>query len=251
VSLGKFFVLISVFFLTSIISVVTGSTSLITVPVMIAAGIEPHVAVATNMMALIFMSLGGSLPFARKGVLKRSLLPASIVLTLVGSALGALLLLRIPVRVLQLTIAIAMIAVALLSLIRGDRGTSEKTVSNSRRVVGYVATFILAVYGGLFSGGYVTMLTAVFVFFFGLTFLQSVATTKVINLFSSLVATVIFTLHGVIDYKLGAVLGVTMFLGAMIGGHVTMRLNPIWLRRVFLLAVLGLAAKMVFAFLGK
>jgi uncharacterized membrane protein YfcA len=47
------------------------------------------------------------------------------------------------------------------------------------------------------------MLTAVFVFFFGLTFLQSVATTKIINLFSSLVATVIFALHGVVDYKLG------------------------------------------------
>ena len=78
---------------------------------------------------------------------------------------------------------IAMIAVAVFSLIRGDIGTSENGVSKSRRVVGCVATFILAVYGGLFSGGYVTMLTAVFVFFFGLTFLQSVATTKVISLF--------------------------------------------------------------------
>jgi uncharacterized membrane protein YfcA len=37
-----------VFFFTSVISVVTGSTSLITVPVMIALGIEAHVAVATN-----------------------------------------------------------------------------------------------------------------------------------------------------------------------------------------------------------
>jgi uncharacterized protein len=197
---------------------------------------------------LIFMSVGGSLPFARKGVIERRLLPLSVVLTLVGSAIGALLLLRVPVRALQLTIAVAMIAVAVFSLIRGDSGTSENPVSNSRRVVGYVATFILAVYGGLFSGGYVTMLTAVFVFFFGLTFLQSVATTKVINLFSSLVATVIFALHGVVDYKLGAVLGVTMFLGAIIGGHVSMRLPAVWLRRIFILAVIGLAAKMLFAF---
>jgi uncharacterized membrane protein YfcA len=48
--------------------VVTGSTSLITGPVLIAFGIEPHVAVATNMLALVFMSAGGSLPFAQKGV---------------------------------------------------------------------------------------------------------------------------------------------------------------------------------------
>jgi hypothetical protein len=193
------------------------------------------------------MSAGGSLPFARKGVIERRLLPVSIVLTLVGSAIGALLLLRIPVRALQLTIAIAMLAVAVFSLIRRDSGQSEHTVSNSRRALGYIATFILAVYGGFFSGGYVTMLTAVFVFLFGLTFLQSVATTKVINIFSSAVATVIFASQGVVDYKLGIILGVTMSLGALIGGFATTRISGVLLRRIFLVAVLGLAAKMLFA----
>jgi hypothetical protein len=78
-------VLIAVFFLTSILSVVTGSTSLITVPVMIALGIEAHVAVATNMLALILMSAGGSLPFLGRGVLRRNRLLPSIVLTLLGN----------------------------------------------------------------------------------------------------------------------------------------------------------------------
>ena len=245
-AVGNLLILIAIFFLTSLISVVTGSTSLITVPVMIAFGIEAHVAVATNMMALIFMSLGGSLPFAQKGVIERRLLPVSIVLTLIGSTIGALLLLRVPVRALQLTIAVAMIAVAAFSLIRRDSGRTEHSVSNSRQAVGYVATFALAVYGGFFSGGYVTMLTAVFVLLFGLTFLQAVATTKVVNVFSSAVATVVFAWHGVVDYKLGIVLGVTMFLGAVIGGNITMRLPAVWLRRIFLLAVIGLAGRMLF-----
>jgi uncharacterized membrane protein YfcA len=246
VAVGKLLILVAVFFLTSVISVVTGSTSLITVPVMISVGVEPHVAVATNMMALVFMSAGGSLPFARKGVIERRVLPVSIGLTVVGSAIGALLLLRIPTGALQLTIAVAMIAVAVFSLVKRDSGTSEHTVSNGRQTVGYIATFILAVYGGFFSGGYVTMLTAAFVLLFGLTFLQAVATTKVINVFSSLVATAIFAWHGVVDYKLGAILGVTMFLGALVGGHVAMRLSAVWLRRIFLVAVIALAAKMLF-----
>jgi hypothetical protein len=132
-----------------------------------------------------------------EGLLKRSLLPVSIVLTLVGSALGELLLLRIPLRLLQLTIAIAMIAVAIFSLAKEDSGTSAHSVSSSRRAVGYVATFLLAVYGGFFSGGYITMLTTVFVLLFGLTLLQSVATTKAVNVFSSAIATLIFAWHGV------------------------------------------------------
>jgi uncharacterized membrane protein YfcA len=148
VTTSKLLVLISIFLLTSIVSVVTGSTSLITVPVLIEFGIDPHVAVATNMMALMFMSLGGSLPFARKGVLKRRLLPACILLTLIGSAIGALLLLRVPVRALQLTIAIAMIVVAVFSLVRSESGTVEHSVSNASRAVGYVVTFLLSIYGG-------------------------------------------------------------------------------------------------------
>src|ERR1700688_4915204 len=98
---NKLLSLVVIFSFTSLISVVTGSTSLITVPVMIEFGIDPHVAVATNMMALVFMSFGGSLAFAGKGVIARQLLPVSIVLTVGGSAIGALLLLHVPLRALQ------------------------------------------------------------------------------------------------------------------------------------------------------
>ena len=248
-SLTKLFILAAVSFLTSLVSVITGSTSLVTVPVMIEFGIDPHVAVATNMMALIFMSLGGSLPFAQKGVLSLRFLPLALVLTVVGSALGALLLLRVPVRTLQLVIAVAMIVVALFSFLRKDSGVSAHSVSNFRRAAGYSSTFVLAVYGGFFSGGYVTMLTAVFVVLFGLTLLQSVATTKIVNICSSTIATLIFAWRGVVDYRLGVILGATMFLGAIIGAHATMRISSTWLRRIFLLAVAGLAAKMLFGFL--
>jgi hypothetical protein len=97
---AKLSTLIAVLFFTSVISVVTSSTSLITVPVMIALGIEAHVAVATNMLALTFMSVGSSLPFMGKGVLSRSRLLPSIFLTIVGSGLGALLLLKVPLKAL-------------------------------------------------------------------------------------------------------------------------------------------------------
>jgi uncharacterized protein len=246
---SKLILLIIVFFLTAFISVVTGSTSLITVPTMIAFGFEPHVAVATNMLALIFLSVGGSLSFKGKGVIERRILPVSIALTVIGSGLGALLLLRIPTRALQLTIAAAMIVIAVFSLFRNDDHAAQHPVSDMSQAAGYGLTFALAVYGGLFSGGYVTMLTAVFVFLLGLSFLQAMATTKVINIFSSLVATAIFAWRGVVDYKLGVVLGLTMFAGAAAGGHVAMRLPSVWLRRVFILSVFALAAKMVFEML--
>lgn len=244
----KLITLAVVFFVTSLVSVVTGSTSLITVPILIAFGIEPHAAVATNMMALILMSAGGALPFAQKGIIDRGILPLSIALTVLGSGVGAFLLLNIRTKPLQLTIAIAMIAVAVFSFFRQDSGKSHQSASSVSQAGGYLLTFALAVYGGFFSGGYVTMLTAAFVLLFGMTFLQAVATTKVINIFSSLVATLIFARRGIVDYQLGVTLGVMMFLGAVVGGHVAMRLPGVALRWVFLVAVMALALKMLLDF---
>lgn len=242
----ELFALIAIFFFTSIISVVTGSTSLITVPVMLQFAIEPRSAVATNMFALIFMSLGGSLSFRNRNVIDRHRAPFLIVLTLTSSVIGALLLLVIPSQTIPLIIAVLMIAVVFFSMIKPGAGVGsqgEHQISPGMEIAGYGVTFILGIYGGFFSGGYVTLLTAAFVMLFGMTFVQAVSTTKLINIFSSLVATLIFMWRGLVDYKLGILLGITMFAGALIGGRVTLKLSNLWIRRVFITAVIALAFK--------
>jgi uncharacterized membrane protein YfcA len=250
VPLGKWIALIAVFFLASVVSVVTGSTSLITVPVMISFGIEAHEAIASNMLALTFMSVGGALPFARQRIIARDRLPALIALTLLGSAIGAAVMLRVPVMALQIIIACAMVAVALFSILNPQSGMEPQTRGSGTAIgAGYLLSFLLAIYGGFFSGGYVTMLTAVFVVFLGMSFLQAIATTKVINVFSSAIATAIFAARGVVDWKLGVILGIAMFAGALLGARITLLLSATWLRRIFVMAVLALAAKMLISVL--
>ena len=237
--------LVTVFLLTSIISVVTGSTSLITVPVMFQLGIDTRVAVATNMFALTFMSVGGALPFLRTKTIDRRRLAPLVGLTLVGSVIGAELVLVTSAHLLSLIIAIAMIAIVVFSLTKRDAGLAQTRAAPSRFAAGagYAGTFALGIYGGFFSGGYVTLLTAVYIALFNMTFLEAVAITKVINIFSSAVATLIFMGRGLVDYRLGLVLGAVMFIGATIGARVALRMQNVWLRRIFLAAVIALALK--------
>lgn len=239
--------LIVIFFVTSIVSVVTGSTSLITVPIMLQFGIEPRSAIATNMLALTLMSLGGSFSFRGRNVIDQRRMPLLIILTMAGSTLGALLLLVIPSKTMPAIISILMIGVVFFSLVRRDAGVSPAGCQKSPVLepIGYAVTFVLGIYGGFFSGGYVTILTAAFVALFGLTYLQAVATTKAVNVFSSLVATVIFIYRGLVDYRLGIVLGIVMFVGGIIGGRVALKLSNLWLRRIFLAVVVALALKIL------
>ncbi|MGF1517554.1 MAG: sulfite exporter TauE/SafE family protein [Nodosilinea sp.] len=247
--------LIGVFFFTSAVSMVTGSTSLITVPVLLQVGVEPQVAIATNMAALTLMSVGATFSFVGQGKLDTRRAPWLIGLTLVGSALGALLLKRLPEAALSPFIAASMLVVVGVSLLLGDwrkarlrqRGLQPLTQALSPRwiVVGYLATFVLAIYGGLFSGGYVTLLTATFVGCFGHTFVAAIATSKLVNIFSSLIATLVFITLGLVNFGLGLLLGLAMFLGAFLGGRVVLRLPNRWLRRIYIITVVALALNLL------
>jgi uncharacterized membrane protein YfcA len=242
-------VIVVLFFITTVVGVVTGSNSLITVPVMFQFGIEPKVAVATNMFGLTFMAIGATIPFIRQGKIEIRKISPLVALTVIGSAIGALLVGLITDHGIKLIVSIAMIAVAVFTLVRRNKGIEKvSAVSSGALVVTYILTFLLGIYGGLYSGGYVTILTAVCVAFFGMTFSEAVASTKFINIFSSSVATIVFAWQNLIDYKLGIILAVTMFAGAYIGAHYVTRLNDLWLKRIFLTTVFLLALKTIYDF---
>ena len=253
------------FFATSLVGVVTGSNSLITVPLMFQAGIDEKVAIATNMFGLTFMAVGGTIPFVRQGTIRFAQLSPLVIVTIIGSAIGAALVGLITNEAIKVIVIVAMITIVLFTLLRRDRApvVGETTIEprttpslsesdlNSGRPAGYavlIAAFLLAIYGGLYSGGYVTVLTAALVALAGMSFAESIAATKFINVFSSGIATLVFMWQGLVDYKLGVILAVAMFLGAFIGAHYAVKMNEIWLRRIFLATVLLLAIKTVFDF---
>lgn len=244
-SLSTLIVLIVLFFVTSVVGVVTGSNSLITVPVMFQFGIDEKVAVATNMFGLTFMAVGGTIPFVRQKRIDYYRVRPLVLLTIAGSALGAALVGAITDQSLRLIVSVAMIAVAVFTLLSRKPADEAAEVEPKRAIV-YFLTFILAIYGGLYSGGYITVLTAMLAAFYAMPFGEAVGATKLINVFSSLIATLVFIRQDLVDFKLGAILAVTMFAGAYIGAHYAARMNESWLRRIFLTTVLLLAAKILY-----
>jgi uncharacterized membrane protein YfcA len=138
--------------------------------------------------------------------------------SLAGSLSGAFLLLLIPQRSIPLIVSGAMIGVAIFSIVYRKSGAQEfsAATSPSAEMAGYALTILLGIYGGFFSGGYVTILTAVYVALFRLPFVEAVATNKIINVFSSGAATIVFVWRHLVDFRLGIVLAITMFAGALV-----------------------------------
>ena len=118
-------ILIVVFFVATAIGVVTGSNSLVTVPLMFELGIDPKEAIATNMFGLTFMALGATVPFYKEGLIDAKKLGPLTILTVFGSIGGALLVGYVSSAWIPTIVSIAMIAVAFFMIIRPGFGTKS------------------------------------------------------------------------------------------------------------------------------
>ncbi len=235
--------------ITSIFSVSVGGTSLITVPVLISLGMSPKTAVATNMFALIFLSLSGAAGLTKASQKKQFKLFAFLsILTIGGSFLGANIILTIDQDILRKVIAAVIFAMACLLLFKKDLGNQvmKERIPDLRVVIGSILIFILGIYGGFFSGGYVTLLSFVLLLIFKLNFLQVAFATKILNVFSSATAFVFFCAHGLVDFSLGIPMACAMSLGAFTGAKLAIRKGNLWIRNLFFLVVVGLALKLLF-----
>ena len=196
------------------------------------------------MFALIFLSLSGALGF-RKEIRRTDYKRIALfsILTISGSLIGASFILAIEKDILKKVIAILIILIAGSFFLKKDLGILDKKekISKLKYFGGTGLVFILGIYGGFFSGGYITFLSYVLILIFGLNFLQAAFVTKILNIFSSLVACAIFYFHDLIDFSIGIPLALSMALGAFLGTKLALAKGNLWIRNLFIVVVMMLA----------
>jgi uncharacterized membrane protein YfcA len=241
-------IVVAVGFVVSILSVSVGGTGLIMVPLMIALGLDPRVAVATNKFAILFLSITGSATFLRCVRLPgRRVVAAHVVPVVAGSAAGAAVVASTPHIALKLIIGITTIVVASILFLKRDAGIEQRSrpIRSSAAAVSLAAALPLSVYGGFFTGGYATLLTYLFVFVLGLSFLQAVAASRFLSIFSAAAASLVLGTHGLIDFSLGVPLAAAFAIGGRLGARIAVKKGSRWLNIVFTIAAMVLALRLL------
>lgn len=236
-------------FIVSIFSVTVGGTSLITVPLLISFGMISKNAVATNMFALVFLSVSGAVGFRKEmGEIPYKMLALFYILTIFGSMIGANLVVVINRHVLKKVIAMMIIIIGGSLFLAKELGIRERKekILKMKFAAAALSILILGIYGGFFSGGYVTLLSYVLILALGLNFLQAAYITKIFNVFSSLAACAFFYYHGLIDFHAGIPLALSMSLGAFLGAKLAIRKGNLWIRNIFIITVILLAVRLLF-----
>jgi uncharacterized protein len=222
--------------LAGFVDSIAGGGGLITVPALLAFGLPPHQALATNKLQSSFGSATSTLSYASGGLIDFKKTGIAVLYTFIGAALGTLCIQLINTDFLKYLIPVLLVAIFSYVLLKPNWGKSASKAKLSNNVFFLIAGLTLGFYDGFFGPGTGSFWAASIVVFLGLDLKRATATTKLMNFTSNIVSFAFFAYAGLVNYSLGIVMGCGQVLGAFLGSKLVMRKGT-RLVRIFLLCV--------------
>lgn len=206
--------------LAGTIDAIAGGGGLVTLPALLAAGILPSVAVATNKVGAVGGSFSAALHFVRKGHINLRDVVPHILCVFVGAVLGAVAVTFISAHILMLMIPFMLIGFALFFLFSPNIGVKEAHARLSAPLFIGLICPLLGFYDGFCGPGTGTLIVMACVMLQGLNMLKATAMAKVLNATSNIASLLFFILHGHIFWEIGGV----MLVGQIVGGNMGARI---------------------------
>lgn len=236
------------------IDAIAGGGGLLTVPALLAAGLPPHLALGTNKGQSVFGSFAALARFARAGLVEPGRARVGFPLGLLGSLLGAALVLAVPAATLRPVVLVLLAAAALFIGLRRGKPEARAAGGAPRRHRGSVAAGLVALvigaYDGFFGPGTGTFLIVASVALLGDGLTEASAAAKVVNFASNLAALGLFAWRGVVLWQVALPMAAAQLVGGWVGAHLAVRRGDALVRRVAVAVALALAAKLAWDLRG-
>ncbi|MBE3667724.1 permease [Vibrio navarrensis] len=227
-----------------VLNSIAGGGSFITFPALMAVGVPPVIANATNTFASCAGYLSGAWGFRHELSRHRDVLPRTIIVSLMGGVLGAVLLLTTEENDFLTAIPWLLLFATLLFIFgpninrRLAQGSHAKKSSLTRQILPAAFLLLVSAYGGFFNAG----LGIVALGYLSLCGYHDIHLMNGLKLLISscvsLVAVAIFIWHGSIDW----LNGIAVLVGSLAGGYISAMASKyiarIWIQRFVALSSL-------------
>ena len=226
------------------INTVVGSGTLITFPVLLAFGYAPVTANVSNTIGLVPGSVSGAIGYRRELAGQRARVVRFGVVSILGGATGAVLLLVLPASAFKAVVPV-FIAIALVLTVgqpRITRWLAKREIDLGRRgrPLTPLAIYASGVYGGYFGAAQGILLLAIL----GVALTQDMQRTNALkNVLAGLVnavAGVYFMIAAHVAWTPAAIIAAASIVGAQVGARYGRRLSPGALRAT--IVIVGVAA---------
>ncbi len=227
------------------IDAIAGGGGMITVPALLAVGVPPAQALATNKLQGSFGSFSASLYFVRNGFVSLKEMRNAIVFTFIGSAIGALLVQRIDAGVLTSLIPALLVCISLYFLFAPQTGKGGGTPKLSENVFAFTVGTSIGFYDGFFGPGAGSLFTVCFVAIAQFGLVEATARTKILNFTSNFAALLFFIMAGLPIWEIGLLMAVGGFIGARMGAKVVISKGQKLIRPMVVIISMVMAIKLL------
>lgn len=236
-------------FLAGFIDAIAGGGGLISLPAYWSAGLPPHLALGTNKFSSCFGTVFSTAHYFKAKMIDIPVAVASAALALLGSWLGASTALLVSSRFLNYLLIVLIPLVAVFSMLNRKLGNVNQAHLKPlwfRLLLGSLAGLGIGFYDGFFGPGTGTFLILIYASLLHYDFIVANGNTKVVNLASNIAALVTFAVNGYVLIPLavpGAVCGI---MGNILGAKLVILKGNKLIRKVFILALLLLLARIAY-----
>ncbi|MDA9556391.1 TSUP family transporter [Vibrio sp.] len=240
--------LLMLFFVAGIagfIDAMAGGGGLITLPALLATGMSPTQALATNKLQGSFGSFSATLYFVRKGIVSLKDMRFAILCTFIGAGIGAELVQFIEVTVLTSLIPLFLIAISLYFLLAPQTKEVQGPAKLSESAFALCVGGGVGFYDGFFGPGTGSIFTVCFVALMHFQLIEATARTKVLNFTSNIASLLFFIFAGLPVWELGLVMAVGGFIGARMGAKVVITKGQKWIRPLVIMMSMLMAIKLL------
>ncbi|WP_104637384.1 TSUP family transporter [Helicobacter felis] len=230
-------IVVVVAFCAGLVDSIAGGGGLITMPTLLALGIPPHLALATNKLQSSFGSFTAALNFCLKGMVSLREIAFGVGCVVVGAGLGTTLILWLKTDILRLLIPIFLSLIFIYTLLAPKVGEGDSHPKIKPTLFYAIFGLGLGFYDGFFGPGTGSFWTFVMVALLGLNMKKATAHTKVFNFTSNIISLSVFLIGGQVIWAVGLLMGCGQIVGAWVGSNLVMAKEAKFIRRVFLCVV--------------
>lgn len=225
--------------------VASGGVGLVTLPALILMGLSPHVAIATDLFALLGGRLGGMIGLAKAGKLDYKLALKLSVVTAIGAVAGAFTLLSIDEQLMKQILGVFLFVMLGFLVFKPKIGIQSGAPSSLAIGICFVLFVLVGFWGTLVAAGFLSLGSAILLFVMHRSFIESAAILTVVGFVVGLVALVVYSAHGTINWEVGFALLAGKLIGGLFGAKFAIRIGDEWIRRIFMVVVTISVIKMM------
>ena len=239
-------VLFAAAFVGGLIDSIAGGGGLITLPISLAVGMPPKVALGTNKFQASFGSFTATYYYVRHKVVVLREARIGIVFTLLGAALGAWSVQQIDSSILNQMIPFLLLAIIVYTLVTPTFGEADGRARVATNIFYPVAGVLLGFYDGFFGPGVGAFWAIAIVFWIGANLTKATGITKLMNFTSNIISCVLFLAGGYVWFAAGLTMAIGQIIGARIGSRMVIKKGTSLIRPLYITIVVATTCKLLY-----